>query len=136
MELEFTSVTKKYGEKIALEDFTVIMKEEIYGVLDPNGAGKSTLMNLLTDNVKRTSGEILYNGMDILEMGSEFRAKIGYMPQQQGMYDYFSVTEFLYYMAAIKGLDKHKIKNEIIEIIDIVGLTKEAHWKIGGFSGE
>ena len=83
--LEFIHVTKKYGEKQALSDFTVVLEPGIYGLLGPNGAGKSTLMNLLTDNIRRTSGEILYNGEEILKSGAKFRSKIGYMPQQQGM---------------------------------------------------
>ena len=57
--LEFKNLTKEYGEKKALSDFTTTLKPGIYGLLGPNGAGKSTLMNLLTDNIKRTSGEIL-----------------------------------------------------------------------------
>lgn len=96
--LEFIHVTKKYGEKQALSDFTVVLEPGIYGLLGPNGAGKSTLMNLLTDNIRRTSGEILYNGEEILKSGAKFRSKIGYMPQQQGMYEQFSGERFLYYI--------------------------------------
>ena len=90
IKLEFEHVTKCYGEKKALNDFTTVLTPGIYGLLGPNGAGKSTLMNLLTDNIRRTSGEILYNGEEILKSGAKFRSKIGYMPQQQGMYEQFS----------------------------------------------
>ena len=65
MELEIKNLTKKYGEITALNDFNIRMSNGIYGLLGPNGAGKSTLMNLLTDNVKRTSGKILYNNKEI-----------------------------------------------------------------------
>ena len=119
----------------ALDKFSAELSEGVYGMLGPNGAGKSTLMNLITDNIKRTSGEILYDGEEILEMGSRFRNKIGYMPQQQGMYDSLSAIDFLYYMAAIKGIKRKEAKAEIERLLRVVSLEKEAHKKIGGFSG-
>lgn len=133
--LEFKNVTKRYGEKNALDDFSAVLTPGIYGILGANGAGKSTLMNLLTDNIKRTQGEILYNEEDILKLGNSFRAKLGYMPQQQGMYDDFSGQRFLYYIAALKGLKKKEAKNQIEKYLDIVGLKKDCARKLGGYSG-
>ena len=133
--LEFIHVTKKYGEKQALSDFTVVLQPGIYGLLGPNGAGKSTLMNLLTDNIRRTSGEILYNGEEILKSGAKFRSKIGYMPQQQGFYESFSARMFLVYMAELKGLRKKEAKKQIENLLEIVHLSHVADKKIGGFSG-
>ncbi len=135
MELIFDSITKWYGKKCALESFSATMKEGIYGILGPNGAGKSTLMNLLTDNVKRSQGSILYNGKDILALGKEFRRKVGYMPQQQGIYDEFSAHQFLYYMGGIKGMDRKSIKAQSSELLEMVGLYKERDKKLGEFSG-
>ena len=86
MELRIEHLTKKYGEKVALRDFSYTFTLGIYGILGANGAGKSTLMNLITDNVKRNEGQILWNGTDILKLGKLFRGKLGYMPQHQGMY--------------------------------------------------
>lgn len=135
MELVFKKVTKCYGDKFALKNFTATLNQGIYGILGPNGAGKSTLMNLLTDNVKRSSGIIEYDGTEILKMGAAFRSKIGYMPQQQGMYDQFSARFFLCYMASLKGLNKKKAKEEIEFLLELVGLKNEAHKKLGSFSG-
>lgn len=135
MILEFKNVSKQYGDKYALKSFTTTLHEGVYGILGPNGAGKSTLMNLITDNVKRDKGEILYNGEEILKMGSQFRKLIGYMPQQQGLYDHFSARKFLFYMAALKGLKKKQAVKEIDFLLELVGLEKEAHRKVGGFSG-
>lgn len=135
MELEFKELSKHYGNKIALTNFSVKMRCGIYGIIGPNGAGKSTLMNLLTDNISRTSGGILYNGTDILSLGSSFRELIGYMPQQQGLYDNFSAKRFLLYMAGLKGIKKSKAKEEITFLLNLVGLTNEAHRKLSGFSG-
>lgn len=133
--LEFKNLTKQYGEKKALSDFTTILKPGIYGLLGPNGAGKSTLMNLLTDNIKRTSGEILYNGEEILKLSARFREKIGYMPQQQGMYDNFSGERFLYYVASLKGVKRRDAREQIDKYLSMVGLTKDKGGKLGGYSG-
>ena len=135
IKLEFEHVTKCYGEKKALNDFTTVLTPGIYGLLGPNGAGKSTLMNLLTDNIRRTSGEILYNGEEILKSGAKFRSKIGYMPQQQGMYEHFSGERFLYYIAALKGMKKRDAAQQIEKYLELVGLKKDSKRRVGGYSG-
>ena len=68
MKLVIKNVSKTYGKVRALKDASFELREGIYGLLGPNGAGKSTLINLLTDNIKRDSGEILLDGTDILAM--------------------------------------------------------------------
>ena len=113
--LTIRNLTKSYGKKIALKDFNFIFENGIYGLLGANGAGKSTLMNLITDNVKRDSGNILYNSKEILDMGASYRELIGYMPQQQGFYENFSARMFLYYMAELKGIKKKEAKKQIEE---------------------
>ena len=133
MELRIEHLTKKYGEKVALRDFSYTFKPGIYGILGANGAGKSTLMNLITDNVKRTEGQILWDGTDILKLGKRFRAKLGYMPQQQGMYNDFSARAFLRYMAQIKEIKQ--ADEQIEQLLDVVNLGEDAHKKVGGFSG-
>ena len=135
MELNIANLTKKYGEKVALRDFSYTFTPGIYGILGANGAGKSTLMNLITDNVKRNEGQILWNGTDILKQGASFRALLGYMPQQQGMYSDFSARAFLRYMADVKGLKRKQSNKQIEELLELVNLKADAHKKLGGFSG-
>ena len=135
MELRIEHLTKKYGEKVALRDFTYTFTPGIYGILGANGAGKSTLMNLITDNVKRTDGQILWDGTDILKLGKDFRAKLGYSCQQQGMYNDFSARAFLRYMAQIKEIPKKQADEQIEQLLDVVNLREDAHKKVGGFSG-
>ena len=135
MELRLEHLTKKYGEKVALRDFSYTFTPGIYGILGANGAGKSTLMNLITDNVKRNEGQILWNGTDILKLGKDFRAKLGYMPQQQGMYNDFSARAFLRYMAQIKEIPKKQANEQIEQLLDVVNLREDAHKKVGSFSG-
>ena len=133
--LEIQNLSKDYGKKKALRGFNYAFEEGIYGTLGANGAGKSTLMNLITDNLKRTSGNILYNGTEILEMGAKFRALIGYMPQQQGFYENFSARMFLYHMAELKGIRRREAKKQIEHLLQTVNLAGAADLKIGGFSG-
>ena len=135
MELQIEHLTRKYGEKVALRDFTYTFTPGIYGILGANGAGKSPLMNLITDNVKRNVGQILWNGTDILKLGKDFRAKLGYMPQQQGMYNDFSARAFLRYMARIKEIPKKQADEQIEQLLELVNLRDDAHKKVGGFSG-
>ena len=135
MELTVENLTKKYGEKVALREFSYTFTPGIYGILGANGAGKSTLMNLITDNVKRTEGQILWDGTDILKLGASFRKLLGYMPQQQGMYSDFSARAFLRYMADVKGLKRKDAKAQIEQLLELVNLKDVAHKKLGGFSG-
>lgn len=135
MELRIESLTKKYGDKRALDSFSVTFTEGLYGILGANGAGKSTLMNLITDNIRRTSGSILFDGEDILKMGKRFRTRVGYMPQQQGFYEQFSGRAFLHYIAELKEIPKKQAKIQVEELLKLVNLDKEAHRKVGGYSG-
>ena len=144
MELQLEHLSKTYGTVQALKDISYTFKPEIYGILGANGAGKSTMINLITDNVARdkgsAGGSILYDGQDILKLGSRFRGIIGYMPQQQGFYEDFSPKAFLRYMAEIKGIkgkneNGQTVKEQIDELLEVVNLTGVAYKKIGGFSG-
>lgn len=135
--LEITNISKTYkkGAVKALDDFSVTLTPGVYELLGPNGAGKSTLMNIITDNLNSDSGKVLYNDEDIKKLGKNYRTVLGYMPQQQGLYDDFTLNRFLWYMSALKGLKKKEAKDKITSLLDTVNLTDSAHKKLGGFSG-
>lgn len=135
--LEITNISKTYkkGAVKALDDFSVTLTPGVYGLLGPNGAGKSTLMNIITDNLNSDSGKVLYNDEDIKKLGKNYRTVLGYMPQQQGLYDDFTLNRFLWYMSALKGLKKKEAKDKITSLLNTVNLTDSAHKKLGGFSG-
>lgn len=135
MRLEIKNLKKSYGKVEALKDISFEMENGIYGILGPNGAGKSTLINLLTDNVRRDSGEILLNGNDILELKGEYIKILGYMPQDQGYYEDFSVKAFLMYIAKLKGIKGRKIRERAEELIDAFNLRSFCHKKVGSLSG-
>ena len=133
--LELKQVTKRYGNFTALDNVSFTLHPGVTGLLGANGAGKSTLMKLMTDHMKRTGGEILWNGTDILKMGEKWRALVGYTPQLQGLYDDFSARRFLYYMGTLKGIPHREIKAQTAEMLTAVNLTDAAHKRIGTFSG-
>lgn len=133
MKIEIKNLSKAYSSKKALNNVSLTLNEGIYGILGPNGSGKTTLINLLIDNVKRTSGEILLDGKEILSLGAEYRDMIGYMPQQQALYNDFSAYMYLKYMCSVKGI-RHG--NELIsEMLKKVNLYDVRNSKTGTFSG-
>ena len=134
--LRIENLSKHYGQKQALRDFSACFTAGIYALLGPNGAGKSTLMNIITRNVCPDSGgTITWNGTEIVRLGTEYLAKIGYMPQQQGLYNNFTAYRFLGYMASLKGLKRREAALEIPRALELVELTDVAAKRIGGFSG-
>ena len=135
--LEIKGITKVYkkGAVKALDNFSVTLTPGVYGLLGPNGAGKSTLMNIITDNLNADGGGVVYDGKNIKKLGKDSRAVLGYMPQQQGLYDDFTLNRFLWYMAALKGLKKKEAKEKITQLLETVNLTDTAHKKLGSFSG-
>lgn len=135
MKLEIKNLTKNYGDKKALQNLSCELTEGIYGLIGPNGAGKSTLINILVDSINRSDGEILYDGKEILSMGKEYRKIIGYMPQQQGVYDSFKLVEFLDYMARLKGLTKKQSAQKVDEVLRFVNLYELKNRKLKTLSG-
>ncbi len=135
MRLQINNLTKRYGQKTALNNFTYEFSDGIYGLLGPNGAGKSTLMKIITQIIEQTSGEIVADGRKIKKHDREYRKLLGFMPQQQAIYPDFTLTRFLFYMAALKGLTKKQAAPQISELIKRVNLEDCAKMKLGGFSG-
>ena len=130
-----TNITKKYKEKLALDDVSLELAPGIYGLLGPNGAGKSTLMNIVTGNLKPDGGQVLWDGKEIKSLGAQYRSIIGYAPQQQGLYDAFTGKRFLAYMATLKGISKKEMSEEIARVLSYVNMTEAANRPIGTYSG-
>ena len=135
MELIFDQLCKNYGSVQALKDVSFSLSAGVHGLLGPNGAGKSTMMNILSGNLKADSGCITYNGCNIQTMGTEFRKILGYMPQRQALYPGFTATQFLGYMAALRGLRKSEAEAAVCKVLQQVELGSVAERKIKTFSG-
>ena len=93
MNLTLTNLTKQYGSFTALQNFNYEFTAGVYGLLGPNGAGKSTLMNIITDNLKATSGLVRFDGEDITKMDADFRKILGFYAPA-GIYPNFTPRAF------------------------------------------
>lgn len=135
--LELQHVVKSYGDKTALKDFSLKLDNGLFGLLGENGAGKSTLIKILTCNLERDGGSILFDGKEICDMGRDYRALIGYLPQESVGYPRMRVGEFLEYIAALKGLDydRKQLREIIYTALEQVHLEKEIHTRFGQLSG-
>lgn len=135
MELELKSLTKKYREKIAVDHVSAVFRPGTYGLLGANGAGKTTLMRMICDVLSPSSGEITVNGNRISVMGENYRALLGYLPQNFGYYPDYTAREFMHYIAALKGIPKTAAKNQTRQLLELVSLTSVSDRKIKTFSG-
>lgn len=135
MEIRISHLTKRFGDKTALDDVSLTLDAGVHALLGPNGAGKSTLINILTDSIERDKGEVLYNDYEITSLGAKYRDLLGYMPQQQRLYDNYTAEEFLKYMAAVKGIAPARAREQIAELLKVVNLWEVRRKKVGGFSG-
>ena len=135
MELNIQSVSMTYPNgKQALRDLDLELKSpSLIGLLGPNGAGKSTLMKLLVAALTPTAGSILVDGRPLAKAERQLKALLGYLPQDFGLLDELTVTEFLDYMAALKGLRQPKAA--IRKVLQAVNLEEKAKAPIRTLSG-
>ena len=135
MKLSVHNLTKDFGGKLAVNNVSFSLSHGVYGLLGPNGAGKTTLMKMMVDILDPSSGEVLLDGVRIKELDAGYRDKLGYMPQEIGVYKNFSARKFLKYIAALKGITGKTADEKIEELLDLVGLKDVGKKKLGGFSG-
>ena len=91
----------------ALKGVSFELTPGFYGLLGPNGAGKSTLMNIIVGALSQDEGLVLWNERETKTLGIEFRNILGYMPQQQTLYENYTGRRFLMYIAALKGINEN-----------------------------
>ncbi|MCG3089516.1 ABC transporter ATP-binding protein [Sporosarcina cyprini] len=128
-------VCKRYGDFTALEDISLEFSNGLYGLLAPNGAGKTTLIKMLATLISPSSGEIQYNGENIVAMDQRYRELLGFLPQQFGFYKNYSPAQYLFYLAALKGISKQQAQVKIDELLAKVALSDVKHKKMKKFSG-
>ena len=133
MGIKAQDITKVYGKEKALDGVSFSIETgEIVGFLGPNGAGKTTMMKIITGFIPQTSGEVTVNGLSVITNSLEVKKQIGYLPENNPLYDELYVREYLKYVA---GLYKTVNKRERMEeIIEMTGLHDEQKKKIGQLS--
>lgn len=119
----------------ALKGINLELTEGIYGLVGRNGAGKSTMIQILVGNLRQTSGRILVNGEEVKTESREYKQLIGYMPQQQWIYEGMTCIQFLNYMYTLKGISKKERKSCVEEQLNQVHLWEKRNNKISSLSG-
>ncbi len=135
MELTLDRLTKQFGARIAVDRVSAKLGPGVTGLLGANGAGKTTLMRMVCDVLRPTGGQILLDGRDAAEMGDEYRALLGYLPQDFGYYPDFTALDFMRYMATLKGFTSRDGRARSMELLEEVGLADDARRKVKTFSG-
>lgn len=133
-----TQLSKKYknAEEYSVYNLDLTIEEgAVFGLLGPNGAGKTTLISMLSSLLKPTSGSFSIDGLNYREHKKELKQRIGIVPQEYALYPSLTAYENLRYFGSMYGLQGNSLKNEILEHIEILGLSKFAHKKIANFSG-
>jgi len=131
MSIEVTNISKVYGTQKALNQVSFkVNKSEIVGFLGPNGAGKSTMMKILTTYLESSEGEAKVNGHDTKTSTKQVQQSVGYLPEHNPLYLEQYVREYLSFNAQVYGVAKSRIN----EVIELTGLTSEAHKKISQLS--
>ena len=131
MSILVQNISKYYGEQKALNNISFdIKKGEIVGFLGPNGAGKSTLMKILTTYISSSEGEALVNDFDVTKKQKNVQQSVGYLPEHNPLYLDMYIKEYLDFNANVYNVNKERIN----EVIELTGLTHEAHKKINQLS--
>ena len=133
MELTVRDLSRYYKDKKAVDGVSLRLTEGINGLLGANGAGKTTLMRMLCGVLKPTTGSVALDGVDV--SCEDYRAVLGYLPQDFGYYPDFTGLDFLLYLAALKGLSRPHTKRKAAELLELVGLADVGKKKIKTYSG-
>lgn len=131
--LTIEKVSKRFrAGNYGVRELSLEVKSGVIGLLGPNGAGKTTLMQMIATITRPTSGRILFHGQDVVKRPNELRRRLGYLPQDFGVYDNLTATEFLSYFATLKGVRSTKRVAEMLESVNLHGVANRT---VGGFSG-
>ena len=133
MALVIDRVSKQYKNKIAVDRVSVTLEQGVVGLLGANGAGKTTLIRMICGILEPSSGTVSFNGVNAGR--EEYRAMLGYLPQDFGYYPEFTARDFLLYFAALKGIPKRQARQRTDELLELVTLQDVAKKKIKTFSG-
>jgi ABC-2 type transport system ATP-binding protein len=136
MELSINNLSKTYANGVvALDDVSLGVPTGLFGLLGPNGAGKSTLMRTIATLQEADSGEITFEGIDVLRQKSEVKKVLGYLPQDFGFYPKDTGYNLLDHFTMLKGLrDKKERKAKVEELLKRVNLWNERKQKLGTYS--
>ncbi len=135
MDIVVENFTQKYGVYKAVDDISFRVKTgEVLGFLGPNGAGKTTTMKAITTFFTPTEGDISVGNLSVIEQADEVKKHIGYLPENNPLYQEMPMIDYLTFVAELQGVEKSRIKERILEMVNVCGLEGEKHKRINELS--
>ena len=126
--VEVNHIAKSYADKTVVNDLAFSVNQgEIFGLIGPNGAGKTTTIRMLMDIIKPDSGDVTILGEKLSEASKN---KLGYMPEERGLYKKLSVIDSIIYLASLKGMDRHSAEEKADELLNQTGMLANKRKKI------
>jgi ABC-2 type transport system ATP-binding protein len=135
MDIVIENLTKRYGSQKAVDNISLkVATGEILGFLGPNGAGKTTTLKIITSFIAADEGKVYIGGKLLSDNYNELKKHIGYLAENNPLYQDMHVIDFLNFCAKIQGIETNRIPDRVTEMIRITGLKREQHKKIGELS--
>jgi ABC-2 type transport system ATP-binding protein len=133
--LEIQDLTKRYrGVDVVDHVNFSISGGDVTGYLGPNGSGKSTTVKMLTGLVERTSGRILYEGVDIAKNLDDFKCRLGYVPEEAHVYPSMTAMEYLQLIGRLRGMRESLIEEKANALLELFGLRLRRHSPLAAYS--
>ena len=133
--LELRDVTKRYGGLAAVSHLSFsVQPGEVLGYLGPNGSGKSTTVKMIVGLIAPTTGRILFNGVDIQEQILDYKAQVGYVPEEAHVYTYLTGPEYLRLTGRLRGIAASVLEAKIDRLLSLFGLEASYHVPLAAFS--
>jgi ABC-2 type transport system ATP-binding protein len=133
--LDVRSLTKYYAAIPAIRDVSfTVPPGAVLGLLGPNGSGKSTTVSILTGLLEPSGGGVFFNGIDIRECLLDYKARIGYVPEEAHLYNYLTGPEYLRFIGQLRSLPDAALHRKIAAFLEIFGLTDDQHAPLSAYS--
>lgn len=133
--LEAVRLTKYYSAIAAVRDVSFTLRPgSVLGLLGPNGSGKSTTVSILTGLLEPSGGVVRLDGRDINEFPLEYKARIGYVPEEAHLYTYLTGPEYLMLVGELRGVPRASLARRIDTFLQIFGLEDDRHTQLSGYS--
>jgi ABC-2 type transport system ATP-binding protein len=135
MDIVIENLTKRFGNQKAVDNISLkVATGEILGFLGPNGAGKTTTLKIITSYIAADEGKVFIGGKSLYDDPQEIKKHIGYLPENNPLYQEMPVVDYLEFCARISNIEKDRVGRRVVEMIRMTGLNKEKHKKIGELS--
>jgi ABC-2 type transport system ATP-binding protein len=126
--VEVNHVVKAFADKVAVDDLSFsVAPGEMFGLIGPNGAGKTTTIRMMMDIIKPDSGGVTIFGE---KLGEATKNRLGYLPEERGLYKKLSVLETIVYLASLKGVERHSAEEKASELLSQTGMSDSKKKKI------